>query len=315
MRAVFHHSCGPWLRYHLDALKHSSLKVDIITEASGLSLDRALAHADVLLHVLHPVTAAMMDAAPRLRLIQKIGVGLDMIDLAAARERDIAVCNMLGTNTQAVAEATLGLMLAVLRQIPALDARLRNTGVWNLPPEAQGTFGEIGGKTVGLVGFGAVARRLAGILSATGATVIATSRHPFEDEAVRRVDKVELLERSDIVSLHVPAMPETRNWLDSDAITRMKRGAVLINTARGSLVDEAALVDALQNGHLSGAGLDVFSVEPLPRDAPILSMPNVVVQPHLAWLTRETFMRSLDAIQRNVDALRKGQPLENRYVG
>lgn len=314
MRALFHHPCGEWLRERLEALAADGLQVEIVAEADGPALRDALSRAEVLLHVLHPVTAPMMDAAPDLALIQKIGVGLDAIDREAARARGIAVCNMPGTNTGAVVEATLGLMLSVLRRIPEQDARLRaGAGGWALPPSAQGAFGEIAGRTVALVGYGAVARRLARVLAALGAEVIVVSRRPIADPAVTRVDKDEALARADILSLHVPDAPETRGWLDAGAFARMKPGAVVINTARGTLVDEAALIDALGSGRLAGAGLDVFAAEPLPPDAPILSAPNTVVQPHLAWLTRETFERSLAAVLRNIEALRTGAPLANRH--
>ena len=312
MRAVFHHPCGPWLRSRISALQSDVLMIETVAEAFGRDLDRALAEADVLLHVLQPVTDAMMAAAPRLKLIQKIGVGLDAIDLEAARAREIAVCNMPGTNTQAVVELTLGLMLSVLRGIPALDHRLRVDGDWALPLSAQGQFGVIAGKVVGLVGYGHVARCLAVVLDALGARVLITTRAPVTPEIGQQVPKEVLLERSDIVSLHIPETAETRHWLDAAAITQMKPGAVVINTARGGLVDETALADALISGHLSGAGLDVFAAEPIKAGSKILTAPNIVTLPHLAWLTRETLERSLLAASENICRLSNGRPLLNR---
>lgn len=314
MRAIFHHPCGPWLSERIAALQSDELSITTVPEASGPDLDRALAKTDVLLHVLHPVTAAMMASAPRLKLIQKIGVGLDGIDLEMARARGIAVCNMPGTNTGAVAELTLGLMLSVLRGIPRLDHRLRHDGEWALPPSAQGAFGEIAGKTIGLVGHGHVAQRLAVILDALGAKVLVTTRQKMTPQTGSYASKDALLRRADIVSLHIPETPETQNWLDAAAIARMKQGAIVINTARGALIDEAALARALSSGHLGGAGLDVFAAEPVAADAPILSAPNVVALPHIAWLTRETLTRSLKAARDNINRLSQGRELQNRHA-
>ncbi len=315
IRAVFHHACDPWLRDRLAATVDADVRIDIVEGASGSELDRALAQADVLMHVLHPVTEAMMARAPALKLIQKIGVGLDAIDLAAAENRGIAVCNMPGTNTQAVVELTLGLMLSVLRRIPELDHRLRDKGGWELPTGAQGLFGEISGKVVGLVGYGHVARRLEVVLDALGAReILIHTRNPVRPSIGRSVSRQEVLERSDILSLHIPDSAETHNWLDAGALALMKPGAILVNTARGGLVDEAALIDALATGHLAGAGLDVYATEPLTANAAILAAPNVVALPHVAWLTRETLGRSLVAARENIRRLADGRELCNRLV-
>ena len=165
--------------------------------------------AEVLLHVLEPVTAAVIDAAPRLRLIQKIGIGVNTIDLDAADRRGVAVCNMPGTNTQAVAEMTLLLMLATLRRLAYLDGLTRAGRGWELEPEITDDLGELSGRTVGLVGFGAVARRLMPILQAIGATVVYTSRQPVADAPIRFLPFREMLPVADVLSLHLPLTPET----------------------------------------------------------------------------------------------------------
>lgn len=314
IHAVFHHPCGQWLQERIAALQSDTLSIQIVPDATGPGLKQAMARADVLLHVLHPVTDDLLAASPRLKLIQKIGVGLDAIDLNTASGRGIAVCNMPGTNTQAVVELTLGLMLSVLRGIPRLDHRLRETGEWALPRSAQGQFGEIAGKVVGLVGHGHVARRLAVVLDTLGAEVLITARSPIEPEAGSYATKASLLGRADIVSLHIPETPDTHHWLDAPALAQMKPGAVIVNTARGGLVDEAALESALRFGHIAGAGLDVFALEPLPAGASILAAPNVVALPHVAWLTRETLDRSLAAAHENIRRLADGRPLCNRHV-
>jgi len=270
--------------------------------------------ADILLHVLEPVTAEVIDTAPRLRLIQKIGVGVNTIDLDAARRRGIAVCNMPGTNTQAVAELTLLLMLATLRRLTQLDRVTRSGYGWKLEPELSDDLGELSGRTVGLVGFGAVARRLVPMLQAIGARVLYTSRQPAAASPIPFVSLLDLLPVVDVLSLHLPLTPETTGMIDAAAFAAMKRRSVLINTARGQLIDEAALLETLTSGHLRGAGLDVFSHEPLTPHDQLLELPNVIVTPHLAWLTAETLERSLTVIAENCHRLAAGEPLLHRAV-
>src|SRR5918993_3945438 len=232
---------------------------DVVTFASDLR------DAEVLLHILRPVTEEVLAGAPRLRLVQKIGVGVDTIDLEAARRRAVAVANMPGTNTQAVAEAALMLMLAALRNLPGLDRECRVGNGWSPEGEARerrNTLGELCGRTVGLVGAGAVASRLVEPLEALGARVIYTDRRKRPDLGIERHDLDHLLEASDVVSLHLPLTPETEGLIDRAALARMKPGAILVNTARGGLVEEEALVEALATGQLLAAGLDVLAEEP-----------------------------------------------------
>lgn len=312
MKAVLHYRAGPNFRAMLDRL-HDRLEIAVAEPGDDATLAREMADADVLLHVLAPVKAATMDLAPKLRLVQKIGVGIDAIDVAHAKARGIAVCNMPGTNTAAVAEMTLALMLACLRRIPRLHAGTAAGGIWPQAGEIGDGLGEIGGRTVGLVGYGAVAQRLVPVLRALGAQVVAHSRTSRED-GVEFLSLDELLARADIVSLHLPANAETKNLIDARRIERMKPGAILVNTARGSLVDETALAQALASGRLEGAALDVFASEPPAPDNPLLGLPNVVLAPHLAWLTQETLRRSLDVVAENVRRLQAGEPLLNRVA-
>jgi phosphoglycerate dehydrogenase-like enzyme len=270
--------------------------------------------AEVLLHVLEPVTEAVMGAAPRLRLIQKIGVGVNTIDVDAAGARGIAVCNMPGSNSQAVAEATLLLMLATLRRLTVLDARTRAGEGWAMPMDSFDSLGEIGGRTVGLIGYGDVPRRLAPALRALGAEIVYTARSEKPDALARWRSLDEVLAISDVVSLHVPLTPETTGLLSPARIAAMKPGAVLVNTARGGLVDEAALVEALRSGHLRGAGLDVFASEPTGAENPLFSLDNVVVAPHVAWLTPETLARSIHVAMDNCARLRSGEALVHRVA-
>lgn len=263
-----------------------------------------LPHVEVLWHVLKPVTAKVIDGAPKLRLIQKIGSGVNTIDVDAAKRRGVAVCNLPGTNSRAVAEMALLLMLACLRRLPQLGAAV-HAGRWTDAWKLQDHFGELGGRSVGLLGYGAVGRVLAPMLEAMGAKV----RYWSRSAATADFDTV--LGTSDIVSLHLPLTRETEKLIEP---RRMKRGAILVNTARGGLVDEPALIEALLSGHLAAAGLDVFRDEPAPANHPLLALPNVVCAPHLAWLTQETLERSIGAAMENVRRLAAGEPLANRVA-
>lgn len=299
MTTVFHFDGSEALRDRVE-----KLGITLCPESDPTRFEKFLPEIEVLWHVLKPVTADVIDRAPKLKLIQKIGIGVNTIDLEAAKRRGIPVCNLPGTNTRAVAEMALLLMLACLRRLPQLDASARNGdwfGAWKL----QDYFGEIGGRSVGLVGYGAVAKALRPILEALGAKVLYWSR------SHKNTEFESLVANSDIVSMHLPLVPETASILNP---LKMKRGAILINTARGGLVDHDLLMAALQSGHLAAAGLDVFAQEPLPREHPLLTFPNVVCAPHLAWLTRETLDRSLSIALENLRRLQAGEPLLNRVA-
>lgn len=300
MNVVFHFDGSEALKERVAA--HG---VTLCPESDRAAFERLLPDVEVLWHVLKPVTAELIARAPKLRLIQKIGIGVNTIDLEAARARGIAVCNLPGTNSRAVAEMTLLLMLACLRRLGDLNHLVRTAGGWNDAWSLQDSFGELGGRTVGLVGYGAVPRILHPVLEALGARVLYWSRSRKNSE----LD--ELLSAADVVSLHLPLGPDTAGLVD---LRKLKAGAVLVNTARGALVNEEHLVESLRSGRLAAAGLDVFTKEPLPPDHPLLTLNNVVAAPHLAWLTRETLERSIAAALDNVKRLRGGLPLLNRVA-
>lgn len=314
MNVVFHAAAGPDLAARLAAVSSNALRITACPEDDDALLTRLLPETDVLWHVLKPATASMIAAAPRLRLIQKIGVGVNTIDLEAAKARGIPVCNLPGTNAQAVAEMTLLLMLATLRRLPMLHAATASGAGFGIDPARLDGLGEVSGRTVGLVGYGAVPRALAPALAALGASVIywAHAPHPKDPDAFRLLP--DLFAESDIVSLHLPLTSETARIIDATTLGRMKRGAILVNTARGGLVDQAALVQALQTGCLAGAGLDVFDTEPPLPGNPLLALPNVVLTPHVAWLTTGTFDRSFALAAENCRRLAAREPLLNRVV-
>lgn len=312
MRVLFHYEVGEQLDRYLR--QHAGAEIDLVycRQDDTARFADEMKSADILWHVLQPVTRAQIERATNLKLIQKIGVGVNTIDLEAARSANIAVCNMPGTNSRAVAEMTLMLMLAALRLQPRLD-RLCRSGQWHPTQITAESLGEIGGRTVGLIGFGNIANTLAPVLAAMGATVIYSSRAP-KDVPFECVELDTLLQQSDIVSLHIPLTPDTDQFINAQRLKQMKKRAILINTARGGLVDERALYQALSSGHLHAAGIDVFATEPTPPDNPLLKLDNLVAAPHVAWLTQETWQRSLHTALQNIEAIRTGTPLQHRVV-
>ena len=232
------------------------------------------------------VTRRLIEAAPRLRWIGRAGAGLDTIDVAAAKERGIEVMNVPGANSIAVAELAFGLLLALFRKLPEADASLRR-GEW-LKSKLMGR--ELRGKTLGIVGMGKIGRAVA--QRALAFEMRCVGHDPLvAPEAVRAagVEPVTLeglLAQADVVTLHLPVTPETKKMFDARRIASMKKGSVLVNAARGDLVDEPALLEALRSGHLAGAALDVFAVEPAGAN-PLFTLPNVVASPHIGASTRE----------------------------
>jgi phosphoglycerate dehydrogenase-like enzyme len=315
MRVVFHYAASPELKNKLSEQSGAGLDIKVIKPQDHSAFEREITTCDVLWHVLEPIRAEHIRTARNLRLINKIGVGVDTIDLEAAKAAGIAVCNLPGTNSRAVAEHTVGLMLCALRKTSLFDREIRQGLGWTWPAHRQGQLGEIGGRTIGLVGYGSVARILAPILYSLGTRILYTNRSRAIESAVGTyVTLDELLSRSDIVSLHLPLNERTRNLIGERAFSIMKTGAIFINTARGGLVDEKALIGALQSGKLSAAGLDSFDREPIDTENPLLALDNVVATPHIAWLTLETFVRSIDLLVENCRRLIAGQALLHRVI-
>jgi D-3-phosphoglycerate dehydrogenase / 2-oxoglutarate reductase len=228
--------------------------------------------------------------AERLQIISRLGVGLDNIDLDETRDRDINVVNVPGGNAAAVAELAIGFMISVLRRIPEMDAAAR-AGRWD-----RFVGRELAGKSIGLIGFGAIAQLVARRLSGFDVTI--TAHDPFADEATAARLGVHLVDSAaaavadvDIVSVHAPHVAATHHLVNRELIAGMRRGTILINTSRGPLVDQSALVEALESGQIAGAGLDVFEIEPVSADNPLFSHPGVVAAPHAAADSREAYDR------------------------
>ncbi|WP_372799929.1 hydroxyacid dehydrogenase [Paracoccus seriniphilus] len=239
------------------------------------------------------VDAALLDAGKGLQAVGRLGVGLDNIDLDACKARGIQVWPATGANDLAVAEYVLTSVLMLLRGAYLASASVA-AGDW---PRQQLIGREMSGRVMGLLGYGAIARQVATRVKAMGMSVIAHDPHlPQSDPAwngIGRVSLEELLAQSDALSLHVPLTPQTRHIIDANALTRMKPGAVLVNAARGGVVDEAALAAALREGRLAGAALDVFEVEPLDgaHGANFAGISNIILTPHIAGVTEESNIR------------------------
>ncbi|BCV25902.1 2-hydroxyacid dehydrogenase [Gelria sp. Kuro-4] len=255
-----------------------------------------------------PVTAAVMDRAPRLRLIHKLGAGYDNIDVAAASRRGIIVARTPGANKVSVAELVFGLALSLYRHLPALAAETR-AGEWNMWRHRPYCY-ELAGKRLGLVGLGDIGRAVAERALAFEMEVVYYRRHPLPPEetpGIRAVSLPELLRTSDIVSLHIPLTAETRGLIGAAELRSMKPSAILINTARGSIVDEAALLTALREGWIAGAALDVVAEPPLPATSPLLALPNFLCTPHVGAATRDADTRVLKTAYANIERVERGE--------
>ena len=257
------------------------------------------------------IDKALLDAMPDLQFVSSMSVGVDHIDVQAMTERGIPVGNTPGVLVETTADTAFALLLAAARRVAEADRFVRS-GEWTAAnawaPEFF-TGKDVSGATLGIVGLGeigqAVARRAAGF----GMQVLAWSRTPREVPGIEMVPLEELLLRSDFVSVNVALAPQTRNMLDSNKIALMKPGAVLVNTARGGIVNEQALADALASGHLSAAGIDVFEQEPVPANNPLLGLPNVVVTPHIGSATTLTRALMADMAAANAIAALQGQAM------
>lgn len=256
------------------------------------------------------VDAAVMDAAPQLKVISKHGVGVDNIDIQAAAERGIPVLVATGANAVSVAEHAIALLLATVKRVLPLDAGLR-AGRWEKPGFAGQ---EIAGSTMGLMGLGSIAQATGRIAKGLGLTLVGFDPYApdsaFDSLGATRCDTLEdMLGRANILSLHCPLNDQTRGLLNAETIALMPKGAYVVNTARGGLIDEPALVTAIRAGHLAGAGLDTFAVEPPAADHPFFAVPEIVLTPHIGGVTAQAGARvGVDAV-RGIFQILDGEPV------
>ena len=263
--------------------------------------------ADIIMLANQPLSAEIINGCPKLKMLSVAFTGVDHVALDACRARNILVCNAAGYSTNAVAELTFGLAISVIRNIVPCDARCRRAET------KDGLVGfELFGKTFGVVGTGAIGARVAKIAAAFGCKVLAysrTAKQELVDAGVQYVSLDELLAQSDFVSLHVPLTDATRGLINAEAIAKMKQGAVLLNTARGPVVDSEALAEALNAGKMAGAGIDVFESEPpIAKDHPLCSAKNTVLTPHVAFASREALETRADIVFANIEKWLAGAP-------
>ena len=257
------------------------------------------------------LTDEIFAACPNLKLVSILATGYNIVDLAAAKRRGITVCNVPGYSTRAVVQMTFALLLEICQQV-GLHSGAVHTGRWQTCPDFcfwDRPLIELDGKTMGIVGYGAIGSAVGTVAQALGMKLLVTARHERPvPEGARFVSLPELLAQSDVVSLHCPQTAENARMIDAGALAQMKDGAILLNTARGGLLDEQAVADALRSGKLLAAGMDVVSAEPIRADNPLLTAPNCFLTPHIAWAPLET-RRRLQAISaKTLRAFLAGKP-------
>ncbi len=281
------------------------------TESEAQAIERIGDHEIVLVNKV-PITEAILDACPNIKLICVQATGYNIVDCEACTRRGIPVTNVPAYGTAAVAQFTLALMLELCHRIGHHDwavhqgkwCKCTNFCFWDTPQM------ELGGKTLGIVGFGRIGRSVAKLAKAFDMHVLAFSRtvRPEYAHLAEYTDLDTLFVQSDFISLHCPLNQENAKMIHSDSIAKMKNGAILINTARGGLLDEQAVADALHSGKLGAAAVDVVSEEPMRLENPLLSAPNCIITPHIAWAPIESRQRLLDCVVENIRAFLNGQP-------
>lgn len=282
------------------------------TEATADTISR-MADADIVLVNKVPITRDILEQCPKVKLISCLATGYNVVDIDAAKELGIPVCNVPAYSTEAVAQFTFALLLELCHRIGHHD-RLVHDGAWASCPNFcfwDTPQMELAGKTIGIIGFGRIGQAVGRIAKAMGMKVLAYSRSkkPEGEEIGMYVDLETLLGQSDVISLHCPLFPETHKLIDAKAISQMKDGVVLLNTSRGAVLDEAAVAQALKDGKLRGAAVDVVTEEPILVDNPLLDAPNCIITPHMAWAPIETRQRILDVTVQNIRGYLNGVPI------
>ena len=285
-------------------------ELEMLESVSQQELEGKVKEADYLLVSGRlKINRTVLGNAQNIKMIQRTGVGLDSIDLEYIRNHDVPFYVNKGVNAQSVAEHTILLMLASLRNLVEINENTKR-GIWK--KQAQGVCThELCGKTVGLIGMGAIGRKVAGMLKAFGAEVLYNdvSKMKQEDEnalGIKFSTREEIIEKSDIISLHCPLTDDTRHMINDRAVNKMKNGVILINTARGGLIDEAALINGIKNGKIAGAGIDVYEKEPV-DNSEVLNLQNVITTPHIGGVTYDSFYQMMYQAMRNIEMFDKGQ--------
>lgn len=265
--------------------------------------------ADIVITNKNQLTADNMKDAQNLKYIGLFATGYNNIDIEYARENNIAVCNAPGYSTEAVAQHTIAFILAILDRVGEYNETVKQ-GDW-IKSRTFSYFplplSELSNKTIGIVGYGAIGRQVAKIAKAFNMKVLVNNRSKVNDDSVTQVSFDELLKNSDVVTLHCPLNKDSENIMNADAFNKMKDGAIFVNTARGGMVDEVALKNALESGKLLGAGVDVLRQEPMDKDCPLYNVKNCYITPHIAWAGKETRLRLLDIVYDNIKGFLEGK--------
>lgn len=288
-------------------------QIEVFERTAAAQTVSRLQDATVALTNKTVIDGPVLDACPSVKLICVLATGYNVVDCEAAKARGIPVCNVPAYGTDAVAQFTFALLLELCHQV-GHHSNAVHTGRWCSSQDFcfwDTPQTELAGKAIGIIGFGRIGRAVGRIAKAFGMHVLAynRSRSPEGETIGQYVSLEELLAGSDIVSLHCPLTPENTGMINKDALSRMKDGAILLNTARGPLLDEAAVAGALRSGKLRGAAMDVVSAEPMLPDNPLLNAPNCIITPHMAWAPTESRQRILDCTVRSIQGFLDGKPV------
>ena len=288
-----------------------SSQVTVYDDTAPEELLERIQDADVIVTKEMPVSGDLIRQFPdSVKLICEAGTGYNNLDLAAAKEKDIMVCNIPAYSTQRVAQTAIMLILNLSSAMQVQMAMLAKGNHDNFTKNLQVPHVEVNDKTLGIIGAGHIGREVIRIAKAMDMKILVYTRTPKEDgDGIRYVDLETLLRNSDYVSLHCPLTPQTRHMINKDTLAMMKPEAFLINTSRGALIDEPALIEALQNGVIAGAGLDVQEVEPPAEDNPLYTMSNVLLTPHMGWKGLETRKRLVSILAGNIKAWEDKKPV------
>ena len=274
-------------------------------------IDRAK-DAEILIVNKTIITAEMLENMPKLKMIALQSTGFNVIDCEAARKKNIVVSNIPAYSTNAVAQLVFSFILEFTNRVALHNDAVHN-GEWCSCPDFcfwKTPLSELDGKTIGIIGFGSIGQRVAEIANAFNMNVLVYTPHPKPElfNNVKFTDKQTLFKESDFITCHCPLTPETNGMINSESLKMMKKSAILINTSRGPVVDDNALANALNKGEISGAGLDVLTVEPPSSDNRLLSAKNCIITPHIAWASYETRVRLLNILEDNIKAVVEGHP-------
>lgn len=290
-------------------------EVEIYQMTSKSQLEKRIKDADILLCNKTPITAKTIEIAKNLKYIGLFATGFNNVDIDFAKQKGVAVCNAPDYSTDAVAQLTFSYILSFYSKVNDYNKLVQNKE-W-IKSETFSYFPlpayELSGKTLGILGFGAIGKKVYLIAKAFGMNVLVCNRSKIADKSVNQVDFDTMLKNSDIVSLHCPLNEKSKGIMNKNAFEKMKKGAIFINTARGPLVDENALKQALESGHISGAGLDVLNIEPMPKNCSLLGVNNCIITPHIAWAGLETRQRLVKIVYNNLSEFLKGNIINSVY--